>query len=409
MWWWSSLVVLVVTGCATAGSPPATPSALPSPPSPPTAAGSDWTNTTRSPWPTTSLEGRALALTEACGAPDGALARVAAKLANERARGAGAPDPDRVVSLLRAHGEPHVRPRIVTASSRGSDDDEAIRARLEQMKTPRRRCGVAVARQDDASGREGNELFVAVAIDALADLDALPTRARTGEWLELSASLRVEASRAKLVILGPRGLPRTVPTSLERGPNGEVARVRARFALDQPGAFTVQLVGDLASGPEPLLEARVFADVALPVGEEPMATAPGEEAGAGLDDDATALTQMTAALRSSESLPPLRRDPRLDALATAHADRMRRERTVAHDLGDGDLATRFEQANLGAKQVGENVAHARSTTLAHRALHASPSHRMNLLQTEYTHFGVASLRDDAGAVWVCEVFASGLR
>src|SRR5690606_8111615 len=104
-------------------------------------------------------------------------------------------------------------------------------------------------------------------------LDPLPVRARTGEWLTLSAKLHVPARRATVVVLGPRGLPRTVPTSLDPGSG----RARARFALDRPGAFTVQLVGDLEEGPKPLLEARVFADVE-PSGTED-AAAPGEEAG----------------------------------------------------------------------------------------------------------------------------------
>ena len=46
--------------------------------------------------------------------------------------------------------------------------------------------------------------------------------------------------------------------------------------------------------------------------------------------------------------------------------------------------------------------------LANRALHASPSHRMNLLGG-YTHVGVGIAKDDAGDVWVCEVFAEGMK
>lgn len=371
------------------------------------ARASEWAEATRSPWPA-SVDGRAAALTEACGTPDGALARVAEKLVAERARGYGAPDPDRVVSLLRAQGEPHVRPRIVSASSRGAHDDDAIRARLVDVRTPRSRCGVAIARQESDRGREGNELFVAVMIDAVADLDALPMRGRTGEWLEVSARLHVPASNAKLVVLGPRGVPRTVPTSLDSATGAQpTRRVRARFALDRPGEFTVQLIGDLASGPEPLLEARVFADV-TPTGDDSTTPAPGEDAATEIDDETTALARMTATLRSSESLPALVRDPRLDELALAQAEQMKSARMVAHDLGDGDLALRFETAGLLARHVGENVARARSVALAHRALYASPSHRMNLLRSDYSHFGVGVVRDDSGDAWVCEVFAGGL-
>lgn len=352
------------------------------------------------------MDERVAAFTAACGAADGALARVAMRVARARARGLGAPDPDRVVAMMRAHGQPDVRPRIVSASSRGPHDDDAIRARLASSRQPETRCGVALARPEPTSGKEGSELFVAVAVDALADLEPLPTRARTGEWLTFSALVHVPAAGAKLVVLGPRGHPRTVPTSIERTSTGSM-RVRARFALDRPGAFTVQLIADLEGGPLPVLEANVFADVEPPPdGEMKQATAPGEELAGGDDDDA--LARMTAALRASESLPPLRRDARLDALAHAHAAQMKAARTIAHDLGDGDLARRFASAGLAAKLVGENVARARSVTLAHRALHASPSHRMNLLRADYTHVGFAVVDDESGDVYACEVFASEL-
>jgi uncharacterized protein YkwD len=356
---------------------------------------------TRSPWPAVEIDPRSAALSASCGLVDGVLARVAARLADERAKGHGAPDADRVVGLLRENGEPHVRPRLLLTSGRGLLDDEVVRTQLDAMKRPTTRCGVGVARTD-----QGKELLVGIAVDALADLDALPIRARTGEWLTWNARLRVPASNAKLVVLGPRGVPRTVPTSIDTASG----LVRARFALDRPGAFTVQLVGDVASGPQPLLEARVFADVAPSFEEEP---APGEEAGTApgraAADDIEVLARMTAALRTAESLPAFERSAPLDALARAHAEKMRANGGIAHDVGDGDLQTRFEAEGLAAKVIGENVARSRSVALVHRALHASPSHRMNLLRADYTHIGLGVVRDDAGTVYACEVFASQLR
>lgn len=235
--------------------------------------------------------------------------------------------------------------------------------------------------------------------------------------MTFEARVHVSARSAKLVVLGPHGAPRTVPTSLDGS-----GLARARFALDQPGAFTVQLVGDVAEGPRPLLEARVFADVApTPPGEEP--PAPGEadpaaiSAGAAattadggvaaVHADALALDRMVAALRAFEGSPPLARDEKLDALARAHAERMRDRHSVAHDLGDGDFKDRFEaEGSLDARAVGENVAHAPTVALAHRALHASPSHRINLLRADYTHMGVGVARASDGSVYVCETFAA---
>jgi uncharacterized protein YkwD len=118
---------------------------------------------------------------------------------------------------------------------------------------------------------------------------------------------------------------------------------------------------------------------------------------------------MIAAVREGESLPALARDARLDALAREHAARMSAAGAVAHDLGDGDLRARFEAADLDAREIGENVARAETVALAHRALHASPSHRMNLLRADYTHIGVAAVRGADGAVYACEVFAARRR
>jgi uncharacterized protein YkwD len=359
---------------------------------------------TRSPWPEPPAiaddDARERELANACGAPDAALDAVARRIALRRARGLGAPEPDAVVSMLRAVGEPHVRPRVVTASGRAPLTLASVRDRLSALRTEKRtRCGVAIE-----SSPHGGELLVAVAVEALADLQPLPTRARPGEWLALEAKLNVPAYGVRVVLTGPRGAPRTVPTTLDR----ETGALRARFALDRPGAFTVQVLAELDRGPQPVLEARVFAGTEPPDDDAEPSAAPGEEAASG-GDDATSLFRMTTALRSAEGISPIVRDERLDALARTHAERMRDEGTVAHDLGEGDLKARFDASHLGAKAIGENVARAQSVELAHRALHASPSHRMNLLRAEYTHVGVAVVRGDDGHVYACQVFAAGLR
>jgi uncharacterized protein YkwD len=379
-------------------------------PAPTVASGSApapaWSPITQSPWiAEADRDPREASLTSACGTDDGALARVAHELVELRARGLGAPDADLLVAKLRAAGEPYVRPRVIVATGHAPIDDTKLRselARRTRSGTPVR-CGVGIAKTP-----HGGEVIVALRVDVLADLAPLPTRARTGEWLSFEARLHVGARSAKLVVMGPHGAPRSVPTSLD----ASSGIARARFALDQPGAFTVQLVGDVAEGPRPLLEAKVFADVVpSPPGEEP--PAPGEETSPGSAtpaDDAPALARMVAALRAFEGSPPLAHDAKLDLLAKAHAERMRDGHSVAHDLGDGDFRDRFEaEGTLDAHAVGENVAHAPTLALAHRALHASPSHRINLLRVDYTHMGIGVARAEDGSVYVCETFAATSR
>jgi len=370
-----------------------------------------WSTVTRSPWPLEpGRDPREAAIASACGADDGALTRVAHELVDLRARGLGTPDAETLVAKLRAAGQPYVRPRVFVASGHAPIDDTKLRgelARRTDLRAPVR-CGVAIA-----GTPHGGEVLLALRVEALADLAPLPTRARTGEWLSFEARVHVPARSAKLVVLGARGMPKTVPTSLD--PATGIAR--ARFVLDQPGGFTVQLIADLSEGPRPLLEARVFADVTPTTpGEEP--TAPGEELAAATPatslgepgGDALLLTRMVGALRQSEGFPALVRDEKLDALARAHAERMRDQKAVAHDLGDGDFKERFEaEGGIEARAVGENVAHAPTLALAHRALHASPSHRINLLRGDYTHLGIGVARASDGSVYVCETFAATTR
>lgn len=339
------------------------------------------------------LDPRIATIAGACGAPDAALVHVARAIADAMADGAKAPDPDAIALLLRRMGVPHTRPRLLSAKGKAPIDPGPLAREVGKIRghAGQPLCGAAM------TTRGAEEIVIALAVDALADLAPLPVRARTGQWLTLDAKLHVAARSARLVVLGPRGLPRTVPTSLD----ARTQRTKASFVLDRPGDFTVQLVADLEEGPRPILEARVFAD-ALPGETVETMPAPGESEGT----DAAALERMIATLRKEEAARPLRRDAKLDALAQRHASVMRAKRRAAHDVGDGDLVARFEAEGESAKTIGENVAHARTLGLAHRALFASPSHRANLLRADYTHLGVAVASADDGSVYVCEVFAT---
>jgi len=364
------------------------------------AASSDaWPEATRSPTPIAhaDLDEMDALLLARCGASDAALTAVAREIV---ARGkSGAPlDAVSLDEALRAAGEPHVAPRA--AIFRGSAGDPAsLLAKLGAWSASlpvsgERRCGVA-----RAEGEGGEGTVAAVAVDALADLAPLPTRAHPGTWLTVEAQLLVPADAARVVVAGPDGAPRTVPASFAD------RRVRARFAPDRPGAFVVQVVADVDGGPRPVLEARVFAD-APPA--RTTAPAPGEDAAAPSARPDDALAAMALSLRRSLALPPLERDARLDAIALAHATAMRRARAVVHDAGDGDPTRRVQSAGLSPAVVGENVAHAEAAALAHRALYASPSHRANLLRPGFRKIGVAAVAGDGDGIWVVELFTSDL-
>lgn len=333
-----------------------------------------------------------------CGQGEAALMATARALLARKLAGGTLPELDGIAEVQRAAGEPHPWPRAWAARAR-TLGDEAV-AKLDAWlgdARRTRRCGVA-----SGTAGDGTMTLVVVTVDALADLAPLPTRARTGQWLSLEARLRTAVRGASVVVLDPNGGTRIVPSWIEG------ATVRARFAAEGPGPLSVQVVADLLSGPRPVIEADVLVDVD-PSASPTLGPAPGEEdtLRPGTDDDG--LAQMVAAARSAAGLGVLVRDARLDALARAHAQRMAAAHELAHDVGDGDPSERLRQANLDARAVGENVAHAPSVMLAHRAIWRSPSHRMNLLRPDFERIGVAIVREAGGDVWAVELFAGGLR
>lgn len=355
-----------------------------------------WALTTQSPTAARAPEGElALRVAQTCGTIDGALAAVAADVLERKLAGLPPVDAALVDRLQRVHGEPHPWARSWLVS--GPLEPALVASRLRGWLGPRapgaRRCGVALGKDESARAH-----LAVVTVDAFADLQPLPTRGRTGSWVTFDATLLVAASTAKLVVLGPSGMPRTVPTSLA----GQ--RVRARFALDRPGAFRVQLVADAGSGPRPVLEAMLFADTEPPDDDAPPG-APGDTiAGTGT----TTLSRMLDAVRADEGLAPFARDRRLDRLAQEHVEALRSGQRVGHDVGQGDPEERFAGAGLVAREVGENAAYEATLSLAHGRLYASPSHRANLLSPRFETIGLGIARDVRGGVWVVELFAGGL-
>jgi cysteine-rich secretory family protein len=339
------------------------------------------------------LEEEALAR---CGGSDAGLAETARVVLGRKLRGLPIPEFDDLARAQRAAGEPHPWARAWVASGVGAGTVETM-AKLDSWLGPApdgppRRCGVA-------SGVEktGARVLAVVSIDALADLSPLPTRVRPGEWVTVEARMRVPAKGGEVMVQGPGGPPRSLPTSFDG------ALVRARFAADRAGEFQVQVMADVEGGPRPVLEATVFAGVE-PEWSPESSAAPGEELSAGAVSDVDLLDRMIRAARESMSLPPLRRDAHLDALAQGHAAQMARTGQLAHDAGDGDPFDRLREAGLEARHAGENVAHAATIALAHRALWKSPSHRANLLRRQFDRVGVGIVRDGRGDAWVVELF-----
>jgi uncharacterized protein YkwD len=240
-------------------------------------------------------------------------------------------------------------------------------------------------------------VLAVVTVPVLADL-ALPIPASVpqGQWVTVDAVVRERASGGKVMVLGPRGAPRTIPTSFDPA----TGRIVARFMADREGLWLLQVIATTQTGPRPVLEAQVRVGDRKVVLDQP---APGEEQGRGRSDDNAIFAKLNAA-RESEGVRPLTRDPALDEVAHEHVRAMMAAGVVAHDVGDGTPPERAAREGISSSEVGENVSRASSATLVHRALWGSLSHRANTLHPRYERVGVAALRDARGVLWVAQVF-----
>jgi uncharacterized protein YkwD len=353
-----------------------------------------WASETRSPRPS-GASGLEAQLSQLCASADGGLETVARRIAERTLADRPVLDPGQLNTELRAAGSPYVWPRswsLAGARIEPADAEERVRRFLASFGDGGKRvCGVAQVISDK------RQALALVAVDALAELRPIPTRSHAGKWLTIEADVLSAVDRAKVVVLGPRGAPRELPTSL----SGKT--VRARFAANEPGSWLLQVVASVDTGPRPVLEAWVHADVEPPLAYQ-MSHAPGEQGVATDAEPVDAITRMVNSARASEGLSVLARDARLDQVAHDHAEAMLRARSLGHDVGNGTVKDRVEARGLAPRVVGENVARAETAARAHRAIWSSPSHRGNLLEARYDSLGVGAVRGPDG-LWVCEVFA----
>ncbi len=357
----------------------------------------EWEQSTWSPRPVNVHESVSW-LQSRCGRPDAALQSVAERLARDATFGTRPDDLDRLAFALRASGSPYVWPRAWRMPLNDITQEQLLAHFDNWMQSfddgGERRCGLA-----SISDKAGTT-YAAVASDVVADLvEPLPSRARTGQWLNLRVKLLRDASDAKVVVEGARDEPVFVPASIIYG------QVQARFPVMGPGPWVVQVLATMDTGPRPVIDAIVFADSTPPktLQSQP---APGESANGQESDPAESLFAMLNAARVEEGRKPLRRDTRLDRLATEHALAMLAAGHIGHDVGDGSPKSRMENAGMVAALAGENVAHAADTVRTHRALWASPSHRSNILHRGFRNVGLGVVRGPDSTVWTCELFAA---
>jgi uncharacterized protein YkwD len=339
-----------------------------------------------------------------CDRPDRALEGLAEELAKARLQGDSLPSPETAARKLRGEGAvfPSLRWLLLVprADEKAPNKDKEIafvrsRARtfIGEVHAPRTACGLARVETED--GRRVSAIVVA---PEHASLAPVPVVSRLGAWITLRAHFFEPISAARVVVLGPRGVPRTVPSSLAHG------ELVARFSADAAGVFSAQIVGETEEGPLPLAEVVTRVGSGASPGDNDEAPAPGETI-LSHDGPATVFAMLQGA-RAAEGRPPLRRDAALDRVAQAHAETLARRGRIAHDAGLGDPAERAAEAGIEATEIGENVAQSSTPEGCHRALWYSASHRENLLSSRFGRVGIGLAKGSDGSRFVVQLFAS---
>ena len=352
-----------------------------------------------------------------CGPPSEALNRIAREVALRSLNRLPAWNMLELQQRARLVGEPHPGARAWSLRAESLEAAVVIERMEAWMATfpdrDDRLCGVATAK-DSTLGESVAVVFVPVFADLLAPITQHVPRSC---WITVDVSVREfrgdsqsdlttdlsdtfpspmsPAPAGKIVVLGPRGVPRTIPT------HSVASRIIGRFMADRDGPWVVQVVAPTHSGPRPVIETLVR------VGNQNASSqdsAPGEASHAGLPDT-KAIVAMLNEARSVEGLQRLVEDPILAEVALAHVRSMIAAGVVSHDTGHGLPPARVAKAGISSNEVGENVSRASSPTLVHRALWESISHRSNMLHPRYGRVGVGAVRDASGMLWVAQVFA----
>jgi uncharacterized protein YkwD len=167
----------------------------------------------------------------------------------------------------------------------------------------------------------------------------------------------------------------------------------ATFALETPGRYRLEVMGDGASGPV------IVSNVPLYVGiPEPLVRG---VAGLVVDPEqaeARMLGLLNEARRAAR-LEPLAPDAELREIALEHSTDMAVHHFVGHiSPSSGSPEDRMRRAGVLVSQFGENVATAATPEEAHEGLMNSPGHRANMLRGDYTHVGVGARKNASGIV-----------
>ena len=115
------------------------------------------------------------------------------------------------------------------------------------------------------------------------------------------------------------------------------------------------------------------------------------------DSNAASFVAKANAERQARGLAPYVVKSDLAAVAARHSARMAQRNSLYHNPALGSEVS-------GWQSVGENVGMGGSVDSIHKAFMDSPSHRANIVSTQFTEIGVGTVTDSRGVLWVTQVF-----
>jgi uncharacterized protein YkwD len=272
--------------------------------------------------------------------------------------------------------------------------EPALRAYVEEHRREITHCGIGTARAGD------RDVAVWVGSRRTVDLEPVPAASEIGARLTVKGVAMGAADGAIQAFLGlPDGSVRRLDVeALGAG------RFAVPLRLERAGRYELELQVDLGGGAETASLLPLYAGTQPD--SRPTIAAKGADAEPSSTEapDAQIFTLVNAA-RERLGVAKLVRDARLDRVALTHSADMVALGYFGHRSPSGAmLADRLRATGLRPTAFGENVARSSSASRVHRNLMSSPSHRMELLSSSYTHLGVGVTRDGDDLV-VTEVLA----
>jgi hypothetical protein len=254
-------------------------------------------------------------------------------------------------------------------------------------------CGAGIA------GQGPTARAVWIGVDRQVALDPFPTAVSFGAEILVSGRVLVASDSPIQSFIG------FSDGAVERLPDQRLqqdGRFQFEISFGRAGRSEFELVVDAGRGPETAILVPVFVDV--PPDPRPIIALDSQSEG-GAKSPAEDLLDYLEAARSRLGLHPLVPDERLTRVASDHSRDMARYGFFGHiSPYRGSLAKRLDSEGLTPARSAENVARSSTAFRIHLNLMRSPSHRINLLDPDFTHVGIG-VAEDNGDLIATEIFA----